>query len=107
MILSEETLKLQREEQAAERQERRLREEAIERRENADRVWRDKQARKEHRWKRAEAKWRRKELWVMGFIVTLVSVAAQIVSAFIERGDLFKSRQPEPGATVENEAQGN
>lgn len=77
MLLSKEALEIQREEQAN------------------DRIWRDTQATKDHEWRKEEAAWRRKELWVMGGIVTFVSVVAQIISAFIERGDLFKSQRTE------------
>ena len=76
MMMNEATLKIQRDES------------------EADRNWRERQARRDHQWRRSEAKWRQRELLVMGVIVTLVSVAAQIVSAFIERGDLFKSNTP-------------
>lgn len=82
MIWSEESLKIQRETHAAELK------------------WREDQADRDHKWRKEEAAWRKKELWVMGVIVTLVSVAAQIASAFIERGDLFKSKQSDSHATL-------
>lgn len=48
---------------------------------------------------RDDRRWRIIELAIMGIIVTLVSVAAQIIAAFIERGSLFPD-QPSPPPAV-------
>ena len=91
MLLTEASLRIQKEQAEADREERR-------RREEADRRWRDDQSAKDHAWREAESRWRRHELIVMGGIVTLISVVAQIAAAFIERGDLLKPQEPQPTA---------
>ena len=51
------------------------------------RTFRDSEAKRNQRW-------RIMELLVMGGIVTLVSIGAQIGAAFIERGSLFPAKSP-------------
>jgi hypothetical protein len=48
--------------------------------------------------------WRIVELVVMGILVTLVSVAAQIASAFIERGSLFPDSRPAQHVPIDSKA---
>jgi len=51
-----------------------------------DRAWREQTQKEDREWRREERRWRIIELVVMGGIVTLVMVAAQIVAAFIQAG---------------------
>ena len=77
MILSEKMLEIQR------------------KREDDDREWRDAQARKDQKWRedqdRIATRRHRQDLVWIGILVPLVTAATMVVSAFIQRGDLFKA----------------
>lgn len=74
-------------------------------RENAAREWEERQARSDKEWREKEAsvassrhRW---ELILLGLLVPAGGIAAQIASAFIERGDLFSKSEVKSAAPAD------
>lgn len=55
----------------------------MEQRATLERQWREQSAKEERDWRKKDARWRLIELVVMGVIVIAISVAAQVVKAFL------------------------
>jgi hypothetical protein len=76
--------------QKLEEENRKWREEQAEK----ERLWREDQDGKQKKWHDDEVRHRRMELAVTIVGVILLSITAQIASAFIQRGSLFPDRPP-------------